>query len=140
MAAAVSPMVPGSATSFRRPRLAVVERPVTYTVMPAAPSASAMPLPAPRLAPVTTAIFGAGWADVMAARPSGLRLGQMQEQGPLAPAMHGEQRAADIGGQRRCQVQARRGDVGRLGQAAQRKHRAHARDAGLAAIVLGRIL
>lgn len=32
-------------------------RAVTYTVMPAAPSASAIPLPAPRLAPVTTAIF-----------------------------------------------------------------------------------
>mmetsp|Transcript_27889 Transcript_27889/g.81921 ORF Transcript_27889/g.81921 Transcript_27889/m.81921 type:complete len:355 (+) Transcript_27889:644-1708(+) len=31
------------------------DRPATYTVMPAAPSSSAMPLPMPRVAPVTTA-------------------------------------------------------------------------------------
>src|SRR5580704_13538049 len=108
--------------------------------MPAAPSASAMPLPAPRLAPVTTAILGSGLAEVTVARASDRRLRQVQEQGPLAPAMHGEQRAADVGGQRRCQIQAGGSDVGRLGETPQRKHRADARDTGLAAVVLRRVL
>src|SRR5690349_5878301 len=49
--AAVSPTVPGSGPP------SPVVRPVTYTVAPAAPSSSAMPLPMPRLAPVTTAIL-----------------------------------------------------------------------------------
>jgi hypothetical protein len=48
--AAAAWIVPGSGAA---PSCSV--RPVTNTVNPAAPSASAMPLPAPRLAPVTTA-------------------------------------------------------------------------------------
>src|SRR5688500_11659954 len=48
---AVANTVPGSGASP-----SCWERPVTYTVAPSAPSASAMPLPAPREAPGTRAI------------------------------------------------------------------------------------
>src|ERR1700761_7929698 len=49
-ACAVSWMVPGK---FASPALS--DRPVTYTVQPWLPSAMAMPRPAPRLPPVTSA-------------------------------------------------------------------------------------
>src|SRR5215472_9206255 len=49
---AVSSIVPG-----REPGLAVVERPVTYTAAPASPNPIAIPLPMPRVAPVTIATF-----------------------------------------------------------------------------------
>src|SRR5690606_37925562 len=63
----VSSMLPGSSESFEssmiRPYVvagcARVLRPVTYTVAPASPSSTAMPRPAPRLAPVMTATWPA---------------------------------------------------------------------------------
>src|SRR5215510_12368662 len=51
---AVSSIVPCRLSVVASP---LTLRPVTYTVAPASPSASAMPRPAPRLAPVTTAIL-----------------------------------------------------------------------------------
>src|SRR5439155_6892421 len=57
-AAAVSSTVPPSAGYVGRP---AADRPVQYTVMPAAPSATAIPLPTPRLAPVTNATSSATW-------------------------------------------------------------------------------
>ena len=50
---AVSSMVSGRLYSLRA---AAVLRPVQYTVAPASPSATAMPRPAPRVAPATSAI------------------------------------------------------------------------------------
>lgn len=49
---AVSSIVSGRSYSERQAR---VVRPVTYTVAPAAPSSMAMPRPAPRVAPATSA-------------------------------------------------------------------------------------
>jgi hypothetical protein len=49
---AVSSMVSGRSYSERCPP---PERPVTYTVAPAAPSCAAMPRPAPLVAPATSA-------------------------------------------------------------------------------------
>src|SRR4051812_11552147 len=49
---AVSSIVSGRSYSERRVR---VERPVQYTVAPASPSAIAVPRPAPRVAPATSA-------------------------------------------------------------------------------------
>ena len=46
-------------------------RPVTYTVQPWLPRAAAMPAPAPRLAPVTTAT---GWVPVMVILQKGILL------------------------------------------------------------------
>ena len=51
---AVSSTECGNSATAGRPRTL---RPVTYTVAPSAPSATATPRPAPRLAPVTTAIL-----------------------------------------------------------------------------------
>src|SRR5919109_3208425 len=56
----VSSIVPGT-LSVVGPRSTL--RPDTYTVAPAAPSASAMPRPAPRLAPVTSAMVSFIWND-----------------------------------------------------------------------------
>ncbi|MDQ0096250.1 hypothetical protein J2T21_004170 [Paeniglutamicibacter psychrophenolicus] len=53
---AVRSMVSGRSYSLRAAR---VLRPVQYTVAPASPSATAMPRPAPRVAPATRAIFPA---------------------------------------------------------------------------------
>ncbi|BBG02157.1 hypothetical protein PSA01_12000 [Pseudonocardia saturnea] len=50
---AVSSIVSGLPYSDARSR---VVRPVQYTVAPAAPSSTAMPRPAPRVAPATSAI------------------------------------------------------------------------------------
>ena len=50
--AAVSSMVSGRLYSERRSR---VLRPVTYTIAPDAPSSTAIPHPAPRVAPATNA-------------------------------------------------------------------------------------
>src|SRR6185369_3888958 len=52
--AAVSSIVSGRFISDRCDR---VVRPVQYTVAPAAPSCTAMPRPAPRVAPATNATF-----------------------------------------------------------------------------------
>jgi hypothetical protein len=60
-------MVPGASSGGFGPPRAV--RPVTYTVAPAPPSASAMPRPAPRLAPVTTATLP--FSGFMIRLPSG---------------------------------------------------------------------
>src|SRR5947208_2444746 len=49
---AVSSIVPGTLSVVGAPSTL---RPLTYTVAPAAPSSRAMPRPAPRLAPVTSA-------------------------------------------------------------------------------------
>ena len=51
---AVSSIVSGRLYSERRSR---VLRPVQYTEAPASPSATAMPRPAPRVAPATSAIL-----------------------------------------------------------------------------------
>ena len=59
---AASSIVPGT-PSVVGPLPAL--RPVTYTVAPAAPSSRAMPRPAPRLAPVTSAttLFSCGMSE-----------------------------------------------------------------------------
>src|SRR5262245_47202266 len=58
--AAVSSMVSGR---FISERCSAVVRPVAYTVAPAAPNCTAMPRPAARVAPVTSATLPAsGWA------------------------------------------------------------------------------
>src|SRR5215510_8305744 len=54
--AAVSSIVSGRFISERSER---VVRPVTYTVDPAAPSCTAIPRPAPRVAPATNATLSA---------------------------------------------------------------------------------
>ena len=61
---AVSSMVSARPTTLRCSR---VVRPVTYTVAPAAPSSTAIPRPAPRVAPVTRAILS---VRLMSAFPS----------------------------------------------------------------------
>src|SRR4030095_17067137 len=73
---AVSSTVPPPATVERCP----LDGAVRYTVAPAAPSSSAMPLPRPRLAPVTSAVRPAsgraagGWRlSVRCARMGSLR-------------------------------------------------------------------
>src|SRR5688572_7028619 len=53
---------------FFMPGLPETLRPVQYTVAPASPSAVAMPRPAPRVAPATTATFPA--SDLSMPRPT----------------------------------------------------------------------
>src|SRR5947199_8389396 len=61
MIAAVWSIVSGRADGERLPRTL---RPVQYTVAPASPRARAIPRPAPRVAPATTATCPvSGWAD-----------------------------------------------------------------------------
>ena len=71
---AVAPIVPGSGWSDSSS-----DRPVTYTVAPAAPSSSAHPLPIPRLAPVTMATEP---ASVGHASPSHARVRCATASGP----------------------------------------------------------
>src|SRR5690606_2763287 len=67
---AVSSMVSGRSISDRCDR---VDRPVTYTVAPAAPSSAAMPRPAPRVPPATRATvpFSALMGTMLAPKPDG---------------------------------------------------------------------
>src|SRR4029077_9224830 len=107
--------------------------------MPAAPRASAMPLPAPRLAPVTSATCGRYSLTANAAASGRARFSQVQEQRWLTATVHRKQCAAHVGSQRGRKVETGVGDVASLGESPQRKHGAEARNSGLTAVVLGGI-
>src|SRR5829696_10555807 len=84
---AVSSIVSGRSTSERRSR---VLRPVAYTVAPASPSATAMPRPPPRVAPLTSATLPANGLLILILLRSSSRI-------PIARDQHGGQHDRSAG-------------------------------------------
>src|SRR6266571_3550437 len=79
---AVSSIVSGRSSGLRECR---VVRPVTYTVAPPEPSSTAMPLPAPRVPPVTSATCPCSGPLMMSSPPRSGHRHQQPVVGPEAP-------------------------------------------------------
>src|ERR1700743_3395221 len=79
---AVSSIVPAIPSTGRGPPR--IDRPVTYTVAPASPRASAIPRPHPRLAPATNATLPLTFSDIARLlRKLRKRRGHLREQPPV---------------------------------------------------------
>src|SRR5688572_26873464 len=95
-----------------------------------------MPLPAPRLAPVTMATCGrCSLMLVLQVVGAGRGLREIENRRTFAAAMHRKRSAANVSGQARGQVHTGIGDVRGLAHASRRQTRTNTREPSRSAVM-----